>query len=231
MSASLIATALIVLVIALITFVFNKLIYKKTTGGSKAYYFWALASAFIVLGASVGFVSSFVMDPNKTEVGGIDGLIAVIQLSLYLVGYVYIALGAVFLPGDLKITNVNLEKIQGLKKFVFLGIVIWGSLITLLLAITGDELPVRMFYVPFFAFAWVYGMYNIYPFYNAVKSFAGYWRYMLLGFIFGLLSNISEIIAYLILDQLIILKPMFYAFMGVFLVLGFFKLGRDLKAF
>ncbi len=92
-------------------------------------------------------------------------------------------------------------------------------------------MPIRMFYVPFFSIAWFIGVLNLIPFYKEVRIFAGYWLYFVLGFSFGFLANLSEIVAFLVLDSLLILKPIFFALMGIFLILGFYKLGKDLEAF
>lgn len=231
MSASIVITAFIVVIISLIMVVLNRFIYKKTIGGSKAYYFWMVAAIFTFLGATIAFIASFFIDPNKTELDGAEGFVAVIQLTFYLWGYYYIALGALTLPAQMKITSVNVERLFQFKHYVFFGIFIWSSVVSGLLVIIDQKIPVRMFYVPFFAISWLVGFFAMYPFYTTVKNYARYWIYMQLAFMFGFLANVFEIIAFFMLDSLIVFKPIFFSLMGIFLVLGFYKLGKDVRAF
>ncbi len=113
MSASLVMTALIVVLVSFLSFLLSILIYKKTEGGSKAYLFWAYGATFTLFGAIMGFLASFFMDPNKTKLEGYEGVVAIVQLSLYLFGYFYISLGAMTLPADVKITNLDIKKTLG----------------------------------------------------------------------------------------------------------------------
>ena len=208
MSASIVITAFISVFMTAFLAIFSMLIYERTTGASKAYYFWALSAAFLLMGSLISFASSFFMDPNAKEVQGTEGFVAVIFLSFYLIGYFYLALGATFLPGELRIIHVNLEKIYNLRKFVFVAILVMSSFVTSLLHIIGDKIPVGMFYYPIYTIIWLYCFFIILPLHKAVRDYVSYWIYFLLASVCGFLGNLSEILAYFVLDELAILLPL-----------------------
>ncbi len=231
MSLDIVLTALISVIITLFLAFFSLVIYKSTKGGSKAYYFWALSGILLLMGSLISFGSSFFMDPNAKNLEGIEGIIAVFLLSFYLAGYYYLSLGATYLPAQLNVINIDLDKLYKLRKLIFLGIICFGIFVIFLLLILDSKLPVRMFYVPFYVFIWLYCFFILLPFYKIVKDHAGYWIFILFAAICGFLGNLSEMMSYFILDDLIIFLPIFYAFMGFFAVYGFYHLGKDLDAF
>ncbi len=171
------------------------------------------------------------MDPHKIRLEGIDGFLAVIHLSFTLMGYYYIALGTLVLPAELKITDVNLDKFREYRKYVFLAIIIWSLFVSSLLVFIDGKIPVRMFYITWYCFAWLFSFRALYPFYRVVRGYANYWLYILLGILSGFLANFGEIIAFIVSDSLVFLSPLFYGFMSLFLILGFFNLGKDVGAF
>lgn len=230
-STSIVITACISVMITLLLAVFSFLIYKKTKGGSKAYLFWAKSGILLLAGALISFFSSFSMDPNAKLLKGIEGTTAVVLLTFYLFGYFYLALGATFLPGQLNIIHINLEKVSKAKNIIFFAIMVLSSLVLILLAIIDEKIPVRMFYVPVYTIVWLYCFFILFLFYNVVKRYARYWICFLLASACGFFGNLAEILAFFINDDIIILLPISYAFMGIFALLGFYKLGKDLQAF
>ncbi len=232
MASSLAVTSFVVVIVTLIIAILAMRIYKKTKGGSKAYYYWALGSALSCVGASITFVLSLFFDINQMNIQGEDALASTISLSLYLVAYWYLALGAIFITGQLELKKYNLEKALKLTRYIFLGIIIWSLSIISLIIVIDRALPVRMFYVPFLGLVWFLIIYNIIPVFNMMKGAAKEsWFFISVGAFFGFLSNVGEILANVVLEELLFLKPLCYAFMGLFVSLGFFKLGRDLEAF
>lgn len=213
-----------------ILFIINVLIYKRTPGASKTYYFWAFATTFLFLGALYSLVASFFFDVDNIEHEGASGLLAVVYLSLYLVGYYHLALGALVLPADLKITNYNIEKIIHTRKYVFIGILIWSSFVSLLLALIDSKIPIRIFYQPFIVICWLCTFYAVIPLYNTLKNYAPYWKFLLLGTLCGFVGSTLKILGYLFFEPLFYIEAILYVGLAMFVILGFYKLGKDLEA-
>ncbi len=230
MALGLILNKLIGVVITFFVVFFNMLIFMRTKGASKAYYFFAMGALFIFIGHFIALVGSMIGNPNEIDLGGSEAVISIIHLSVALLGYSYIALGAIYLPADLDITKFDLKKILNFRKLLIVGATIWSCFIILLLALL-DEIAVRMFYIPFFAVAWFVAFYAILPMYNTVKEYAKYWIYLLVGCLFGFLANIIAIVSYIVLGEIIILETIIYALMGLSVFVGFYKLGKDVEAF
>ncbi len=231
MASILLAFRLIIsFIVSLILFNINRMIYKKTTGASKAYYFWAMATAFLFIGATYSAVGSIFVDVDNIEQKGPSGILSVIYLSIYLLGYYHIALGALVLPIDLNISKIDLEKLLRGRKYVFLGIIIWSSMVASILLIFNSKIPVRIFYQPFLVLSWFVTIYGISQLYKTFKSGAKHWEYLFLGCIFGFIGSIIKIIAYFFIDILFIIEPLFYGLLGIYMIIGFYKLAKSVEA-
>ncbi len=216
--------------IALFLFLFCLLIYKRTPGASKAYFYWAITATIVFISVIFRSTMSIFVDIDKTELEGFAALIRVIQYTLNSVAYYYMALGAIVLTSNLKIKDWNTEKILKHQKFVFLGIALWSLFIILLSMISDSKLPIVQFYRPFFAIAWSFVFIAIIPLYNTVKEYAKYWSFFIIGSFFGIISHITDIIVYF-LNDFLYLTITFIIPSIIFIVLGFYKLGKDLEAF
>lgn len=231
MAESILLTEAIVVVISLIILLLCFKIYTNTKGGSRTYYFWALGTALTFIGALISFFASFFLSIHDMHVGGIEAYVVVLHLSFTLMGYYYIAAGALNLPAELKITKTNLDRFLAAKKYVLLGILLWSFAVSVVIYVSDSDVPVRLFYISWYAVAWMYTFFALYPFYTVVNRYARYWMYLMLGILFGFFANIGEILAYLISDSLLFLSPLLYLLMAVFLIIGFSKLGKDIGAF
>ncbi len=221
----------IISIITFSIFIINVLIYKRTEGGSRAYKCWAIATFFILLDSLVSLTSSIVISSNPLKDSNINELFQLISLSFSAIGYFYIPVGMLNLSSDLGIHNINQKKILKIERiYQIIIICIFIFFFAIIFEFYSAKI-IRSFFNLLLSLVWVLSFYIFYPFYKKAKEIELPWKYLLAGVIFAIIQSISANINDIGIEIFEYIRLPFVALLGFSLLLGFYKLGKDLKAF
>lgn len=212
-------------------FYFNLLIYKRITGGSHAYKCWAKATFFIFIFAVIELISVFVVGSDHFESSDSNEILRLIAVCVNIIGHFYIPIGMLYLISDIGVYHVDHKKIKQLE--------IWWLFFTLCYLLLFFLLIFNYYVVNIFStisevifvIIWIFTIVVYYPFYKKVKSANLAWTYIFIAIIWAFCEHISAIIRNLGIGYFENIVAIFDVLLGIFFILGFYKLGKSLRAF
>ncbi len=221
----------IITIVTFILFVFNYLIYKKTTGGSYAYRCWMFATFFMFLYGIIAVSGGFIVAEEELDSSNLNEMFKLVSLSISALGYFYVPLGILYLGSDLEIYNLDQKRIKQLQIVYFSFILTY---FTLFLILIFDYYVVEIFRNLFdliFSLIWIFSFIIYQKFYKEMRKIDIAWSYLFLG----LFSLVGQSIATTLRDiglgifQYVMI--LFQGLLGIFLILSFYRLGKMLEAF
>lgn len=220
--------AIILFIISIIYYLVGK-IHKKTEGGSVAYSY-LYKSTIIML---VSFIFFFIEDIYFSIFGFKENIYNLFDFLFYgilSVGFLYLVIGVNNWGIDLHITKLSQQSIENLKKYGTI-ILVCGSIVSSGVCYTFSvHETIRIVYSVIFSFIWALCIYLYVPFFKVVKDTNSSWKYILSAMTSGFISGMFDTIRFLHERVFSLLSIIFYAFMGLFYVLGFYKLAKYLHA-
>ncbi len=227
----LIISNIILCLIASLLLYINISIYKETKGGSNAYKCWAIATIFIFINSFFVLISGFFTGSDELDSSNLNEIVKLITFSLASIGYFYIPLGALHLSNDMDIYHIDKKKIRKLELFwvIFILSYFIGAF-SLLFEYYIAEF-IRNFFDIIITTTWIFSIAVYYPFYNKIKNLGNdSWTYLFLGVICSFLSALSANIRDIGLDIFQYIKLVFDTLLGLFYILGFYKLAKMVEA-